>query len=79
MITVVEAPVPPNEPSAPKRKFIVVMSLMLGLFAGVGLTYIVQFINNLGGDKSQEESLAEIKATLWFFKMAGEAYQPVPA
>ncbi len=64
VITVVEAPVPPNEPSAPKRKLIVVLSLMLGLFAGVGLAYIVQFINNLGDDKSQEQSLEEIKATL---------------
>jgi len=57
----------------------VIVCLMLGLFAGVGLAYIVQFINNLGGDKSQEKSLKEIKATLWFFKMAGEASQPVPA
>lgn len=64
VITMVEAPVPPNEPSAPKRKLIVILSLMLGLFAGVGLAYIVQFINNLGGDKSQEQSLEEIKATL---------------
>ncbi len=64
VITVVEAPVPPLERSAPKRKLIVVMSLMLGLFAGVGLAYIGQFINNLGGDKSQEQSLEEIKATL---------------
>ncbi len=64
VITVVEAPVPPLERSAPKRKLIVVLSLMLGLFAGVGLAYIGQFINNLGGDKSQEESLEEIKATL---------------
>ena len=56
-----------------------IVCLMLGLFAGVGLAYIVQFINNLGGDKSQEKSLKEIKATLWFFKMAGEASQPVPA
>ena len=64
VITIVEAPIPPNEHSAPKRKLIVVMSLMLGLFAGVGLAYIGQFINNLGGDKSQEQSLKEIRATL---------------
>ena len=64
VITVVEAPVPPLERSAPKRKLIMVLRLMLGLFAGVGLAYIGQFINNLGGDKSQEESLEEIKATL---------------
>ena len=64
VITVVEAPVPPLEKSAPKRKLIVVLSLMLGLFAGVGLAYMGQFINNLRGDKSQEQSLEEIKATL---------------
>jgi len=64
VITVVEAPVPPNKPSAPRRKLIVVMSLMLGLFTGVGLAYIVQFINNLSGDKSQEHSLEEIKVTI---------------
>ncbi len=63
VITVVEAPVPPLERSAPKRKLIVVLSLLLGLFAGVGLAYIGQFINNLGGDKSQEQSFEEIKAT----------------
>ncbi len=64
VITVVEAPIPPPKPSAPRRKLIVIVCLMLGLFAGVGLAYIGQFINNLGGDKSQEQSLKEIKATL---------------
>ncbi len=64
VITIVEAPIPPHEVSAPKRKLIVIVCLMLGLFAGVSLAYIVQFINNLGGDKSQEQSLDEIKATL---------------
>ena len=72
VITIVEAPIPPNEHSAPKRKLIVVISLMLGLFAGVGLAYIGQFINNLQGDKSQEESLEEIKATLGSSKWLGK-------
>jgi len=64
VITLLEAPVPPLEKSGPKRKMIVIICLMLGLFAGVGLAYIVQFINNLGGNKSQEQSLEEIKAIL---------------
>ena len=74
VITVVEAPVPPLEKSAPKRKLIVVMSLMLGLFAGVGLAYIGQFINNLEGDKSQEQSLEEIKATLDSSRWLGKLF-----
>ncbi len=64
VITVVEAPIQPLDPSAPRRKLIVVMSLMLGLIVGIGLVYITEFIDRLQSDKSQEQSLKEIKATL---------------
>jgi uncharacterized protein involved in exopolysaccharide biosynthesis len=64
VITIVEEPVPPMERSAPKRKLIVLLTLILGGFLGIGAAFVSAFFNNTEEDTEEQEKLEEIKASL---------------
>lgn len=61
VITLVEAPVPPIEKSGPNRKLLVLGSLLLGLFIGLGLAYLRHFIDNLRKDQREANRLDEVQ------------------
>ena len=61
VITLLEAPVPPLERSAPKRTMIVIISFILGIGLGLGLTYTRELISTMQTSRSQSWKLAELK------------------
>ena len=61
VVTVVEEPVPPMNRSAPKRMLIVLLSLILGGFVGVGGTFVSAFFNNAEEDLEQKKKLREVR------------------
>ena len=63
-ITVVEPPVPPMERSAPKRTLIVLLSLILGGFLGVGAAFVPAFSDSTKDDAGKQEKLDEIRERL---------------
>jgi uncharacterized protein involved in exopolysaccharide biosynthesis len=62
VVTVVEEPVPPMNRSAPKRTIIVLLSLILGGFIGIGIGFISTLF--AGMDDASEEKLRKIGYTL---------------
>ncbi|WP_028567054.1 Wzz/FepE/Etk N-terminal domain-containing protein [Salisaeta longa] len=61
VITVVEEPSPPLERSAPKRTLIVLLSIILGGFVGVGFAFVGAFLNSQEENEEEQEKLEEIK------------------
>lgn len=62
VVTVVQAPIPPLEPSAPSRVLIVVLSVMLGGLLGVGTAFLRSLYTVApedGADQSKVEELQE--------------------
>lgn len=62
VVTVVQAPIPPLEPSAPSRLLIVVLSVMLGGLLGVGSAFLRSLYTVTpedGADRSKVEELQE--------------------
>ena len=71
VITVVEAPVPPNEPSAPKRKLIVILSLLLGAGMGMGIIALREYVVGPATNEDSHAKWAEIQdsfSTRWLLK-----------
>jgi uncharacterized protein involved in exopolysaccharide biosynthesis len=64
VITVVEESVPPMERSAPQRTLIVLLSLILGGFIGLGAAFVSAFLSNTEEDTEEQEKLEEIRARL---------------
>ena len=64
VITVVEEPVPTMNRSAPQRTLIVLLTLILGGFLGVGAAFVKAFFDNTEEDAEEQEKLDEIKASL---------------
>ncbi len=64
VITTVEQPVPPMERSAPKRTLIVLLSLILGGFLGIGAAFVAAFFDSTEEDAEEQEKLAEIRERL---------------
>jgi uncharacterized protein involved in exopolysaccharide biosynthesis len=60
VVTVVEEPVPPMSRSAPKRTVIVLLSLILGGFIGIGTAFVSTFFANVEEDTEEKEKLNEI-------------------
>jgi uncharacterized protein involved in exopolysaccharide biosynthesis len=63
VVTVVEEPVQPLERSAPKRALIVVLSLILGGFVGIGTSFGVAFVDSTRESKEEKEKMDEIKSS----------------
>ncbi len=74
--TVVEKPVPPPNRSAPKRTVIVLLSLILGGFLGVGGAFVNAFIETSEEDPEEQEKLEELRESLvangWIEKFGTE-------
>lgn len=64
VVTVVEAPAPPMSRSAPQRSLIVLLSLVLGGFLGLGAAFVNAFIQNAEEDDEEREKLDEIREQL---------------
>lgn len=64
VITLLEAPVPPLEPSGPRRKLIVFSALMLGLFFGTGFGTVKTYVDHLRRDQETNSKLQEIRDAL---------------
>ena len=72
IITLLELPVPPNQRSAPKRKRLVIMFILMGVFYGILSTYVKVFIAKLRNDPVESEKMATIQAAVpmvWLGKL----------
>jgi len=63
VVTVVEKPVRPMEPSAPNRTLIVILNLMLGGVLGMGGAFVSTFFER-AEDTGEQEKLVEIRERL---------------
>ncbi len=63
-VTVLEQPVVPIQPSAPKRTLILILALFLGLLAGCYLAFMRSFFNSLLREESDRTKFKEITMTL---------------
>jgi uncharacterized protein involved in exopolysaccharide biosynthesis len=61
VVTAVEKPVPPMNESAPKRTVIVLLSLILGGFLGVGGAFVNAFLETSEEDPEEQEKLEELR------------------
>jgi uncharacterized protein involved in exopolysaccharide biosynthesis len=64
VVTVVEEPVPPIERSAPQRTLIVLLSLILGGFAGIGSSFVKSFFGNVDENSEENRKIEEIREHL---------------
>jgi len=64
VVTVVEKPVRPMEPSAPNRTLIVILNLMLGGVLGMGGAFVSTLFERAEEDTDEQEKLVEIKERL---------------
>lgn len=62
--TVVEKPVPPVEPGAPNRTLIVLISLILGGFFGLGAAFVSTLFKQAEEDPTEQKKISEIKDRL---------------
>lgn len=62
VITTLEEPVPPIDPSGPSRLLIVITGLMLGGVIGIGIAFTRALVHKL--QQQEEDKLEEIKAAL---------------
>jgi len=61
VVTVVEEPVPPMNRSAPRRSLLVLLSLALGSFFGIGGAFVKAFLRNVQRNKEEHRKLEELK------------------
>jgi uncharacterized protein involved in exopolysaccharide biosynthesis len=61
VVTVVESPVPPAEPSSPNRPLIVFLSVVLGTFFGVAGAFVASFLSPDQKDQQRADKVAQIR------------------
>jgi uncharacterized protein involved in exopolysaccharide biosynthesis len=61
VVTEVEKPVPPMSRSAPQRTLIVLISLLLGGFAGAGIAFLRTFVEVQENEPEEREKVEEIR------------------
>ena len=61
VLTVLEQPIVPSRPSGPRRTLIVLLSLILGGFVGVGLAFVRTAVENSEDDAEESGKLQEIR------------------
>ncbi|MEZ4699378.1 MAG: GNVR domain-containing protein [Rhodothermales bacterium] len=64
VITVLEQPVPPMESSGPQRTLTLILGLVVGFIAGIGLAFFQSFLEHQRADASERGKLEEIQQTL---------------
>ncbi len=64
VITTIEAPSPPRGPSGPNRKLTLLLALMFGGMAGIGLAFVSSALESGGKEPEDRAKLAEIRAAL---------------
>ena len=64
VLSVVQPPVPPDEPSGTGRKVIVVLFLFLGVFAGLGLAFVRHWLTRSPESEEEREKVEEVRTLL---------------
>jgi hypothetical protein len=64
VITTIETPIAPNQPSGPNRKLTMVLALILGGVVGVGLAFLFSALESGARDPEDRAKLAEISAAI---------------
>jgi uncharacterized protein involved in exopolysaccharide biosynthesis len=64
ILTVIEEPVPPVEPSGPKRMLILIVSLFLGTLLGIGLAFARVFLQRQESQVDGRDKMDEIRQAL---------------
>ena len=65
VLTVLEEPVVPSRPSGPRRTLIVLLSLILGGFVGIGAAFVATAVESSSNDAEEAGKLQEIKHAFW--------------
>jgi uncharacterized protein involved in exopolysaccharide biosynthesis len=61
VVTVVEQPVPPMNRTSPRRTLIVLMSLILGGFLGMGGAFVRKFLKDVEEGTEEQTKLSEVR------------------
>jgi len=64
VVTVVEEPVPPVDRSAPRRTFIVLVMVIVGILFGIIGAFLKSYFRSVNDSSGEREKLEEIKASL---------------
>uniref|UniRef100_A0A7V2F6I7 Lipopolysaccharide biosynthesis protein n=1 Tax=Rhodothermus marinus TaxID=29549 RepID=A0A7V2F6I7_RHOMR len=64
VLSIVQPPVPPNEPSGMSRKVIVFLFLFLGVFLGLGLALVRHWLSRAPADREAQQKVEEVQALL---------------
>ena len=64
VLSIVQPPVPPAEPSGTSRKLIVLLFLFLGLFVGLALAFVNHWLSRPPADDEEREKVEEVRALL---------------
>lgn len=59
-VRLLDAAVPPPSPVKPRVPLVLALSMMLGLFGGVGLVYLVELLDNTIRDEEETEQLLQV-------------------
>jgi len=62
VLSVVQPPVPPDEPSGTSRKLIVLLFLFLGVFVGLGLAFMNHWLSRPPSDDEERRKVEEVRA-----------------
>jgi len=64
VVTVLEPPIPPNERSAPKRKLIVILSIMIGLGLSIVSAFVSYFFEETPASQDEQARIQEVRNAL---------------
>jgi len=62
VLSVVQPPVPPDEPAGTSRKLIVLLFLFLGMFVGLGLAFVNHWLSRPPSDEEERRKVEEVRA-----------------
>ena len=62
VLSVVQPPVPPDEPASTSRTLIALLFLFLGLFVGLGLAFVSHWLSRPPADEEERRKVEEVRA-----------------
>ncbi len=62
VLSIVQPPVPPDEPSGTSRKLIVLLFLFLGVFVGLALAFVNHWLSRPPADDKERRKVEEVRA-----------------